>query len=184
MIKRIIVVVVIFILGVQMGACQPSDQELAACNQTINKKLELTQPYSDWVQVLCTKEGHVIKPGKNYQWFSSGKNNIYLNSTGEIQVLNEGRGYKDGMALKIAWGRLERVDYVVRNFNNFLLRLKPDAPKYNIAHSLGFKGDMSFSYNFFILSSNDHPGYMVICKEVCHYGEPFLIEVKRLAQSK
>ena len=68
-------------LAVQVVACQPSADELQACNQTVLEKLALAQPYSDWVQVLCTKEGHIIKAAKGYQWSANQSDRVYLNDT-------------------------------------------------------------------------------------------------------
>ncbi|MEZ5480319.1 MAG: hypothetical protein R3E95_23415 [Thiolinea sp.] len=83
------------------------------------------------------------------------------------------------MSLQISYAEQARVDYVIKNFNDFLLKLKPDASKYADAYGLGFRGDMSFTYDFFILAKNSHPEYIILCKEQCHVGEPVLIEVKR-----
>ncbi|MEZ5480320.1 MAG: hypothetical protein R3E95_23420 [Thiolinea sp.] len=87
--KKIINVFCYLFILTQVIACQPSEQELEACNQDINHKLKLTKPYSNWVQVLCTKEGQIIKPAKGYQWLSKGNDDIYLNKTGEAQSFSK-----------------------------------------------------------------------------------------------
>ncbi len=169
----------LMLLVAQITACKPSAQEIQSCNQTINEALKLVKPYSDWFQVLCTEEGQVIKPATGYQWSSAGISNIYLNNTGDIQPLDDGVNYQNGMELQSAYGEKKRIAHVIKNYNDMLHKLKPDVPEYDEVHSLGFRGNMPFTYNFFILAKDSQPEYMVLCQEQCHIGEQVLIEVKR-----
>jgi len=151
--------------------------DMTDCQQNIKQQLQFIKPLSNWIEVVCTPAGQVIRSNINYNWHFKGSDNVYLDKNGDVSSYKQQGEYLNG-AKYHSFSEKKARTYVITNYNNFLSELLGEKAQYKDIYTLRLFGNLNFIYDLTIYVENGHPVWLRICQNYCFRKKELLVRIE------